>query len=97
VAPGLSQADFLQQIKHERLIELVGEGIRWWDQKRWGDYGPLASADHFIRSTGTSVAGDPNFDDPIRGKGFTVGQDKLFAIPQFALDLNPNLIQNPGY
>ncbi|MDA0196495.1 MAG: RagB/SusD family nutrient uptake outer membrane protein [Bacteroidetes bacterium] len=97
VAPGLSQADFLQQIKHERLMELAGEGIRWFDQKRWGDYGPSASGDHFIPSTGTSVAGDPNFNDPITGKGFTVGQDELFAIPQNELDLNPNLIQNPGY
>ena len=44
--PGLSQADFLTQLKHERLTELVGEGHRWEDLARWGDLGPqLASRD----------------------------------------------------
>ncbi|MBE7169757.1 MAG: RagB/SusD family nutrient uptake outer membrane protein [Williamsia sp.] len=46
VKPGLNQADFLNQLKHERLTELVGEGHRWEDLYRWGDLGPqLASRD----------------------------------------------------
>ncbi|RYF78315.1 MAG: RagB/SusD family nutrient uptake outer membrane protein [Cytophagaceae bacterium] len=44
--PGLSQAQFLTQLKHERLLELSGEGHRWNDLARWGDLGPqLASRD----------------------------------------------------
>lgn len=44
--PGLSQSDFLEQIKHERLLELTGEGHRWTDLVRWGDLGPgLADQD----------------------------------------------------
>jgi len=43
---GLTQADFLNQLKHERVTELVGEGHRWEDLLRWGDLGPqLASRD----------------------------------------------------
>ena len=39
VKPGLSQDQFLEQIKHERLLELTGEGHRWNDLLRWGDLG----------------------------------------------------------
>ena len=39
VKPGLSQSDFLEQLKHERLVELAGEGHRWNDLARWGDLG----------------------------------------------------------
>lgn len=46
VKPGLSQQEFLEQIKHERLVELAGEGHRWNDLARWGDLGPaLAERD----------------------------------------------------
>lgn len=44
--PGLNQQQFLEQLKHERITELAGEGHRWDDLDRWGDLGPqLASRD----------------------------------------------------
>lgn len=44
--PGLSQQQFVEQLKHERITELTGEGHRWDDLDRWGDLGPqLASRD----------------------------------------------------
>ena len=77
--PGLSQTDFLNQLKHERITELTGEGHRWEDLARWGDLGPgLASR-------------DPGFAN------FKKGKDEFMPIPQFDLDANPNLKQNPGY
>lgn len=39
--PGLS---FLNQLKHERVTELSGEGHRWADLARWGDLSPLLSS-----------------------------------------------------
>ncbi|WP_192822146.1 RagB/SusD family nutrient uptake outer membrane protein [Rufibacter sp. LB8] len=39
--PGLDQLRFLNQLKHERITELSGEGHRWNDLARWGDLGPL--------------------------------------------------------
>ncbi|MFL5739557.1 MAG: RagB/SusD family nutrient uptake outer membrane protein [Flavisolibacter sp.] len=77
--PGLSQAQFLNQLKHERITELSGEGHRWEDLSRWGELGPqLASR-------------DPAFAN------FKVGKNEFLPIPQFDLDINPNLKQNPGY
>jgi hypothetical protein len=77
--PGLNQADFLTQLKHERITELTGEGHRFEDLARWGDLGPgLATRD----------AGFANFK---------TGKDELLPIPQYDLDVNPNLKQNPGY
>lgn len=44
--PGLNQQQFLEQLKHERITELSGEGHRWDDLARWGELGPqLASRD----------------------------------------------------
>jgi hypothetical protein len=40
IKPGMSEAQFLEQIKHERVTELSGEGHRWNDLARWGDLGP---------------------------------------------------------
>ncbi|HTJ12067.1 MAG TPA: RagB/SusD family nutrient uptake outer membrane protein [Dinghuibacter sp.] len=79
VKPGLSQADFLTQLKHERLVELCGEGHRWEDLARWGDLSSALSSR------------DPSFAH------FKTGRDEFLPIPQFDLDLNPNLRQNPGY
>jgi hypothetical protein len=39
VRPGMGQDEFLEQIKHERLLELAGEGHRWNDLARWDDLG----------------------------------------------------------
>lgn len=46
VKPGLGHDAFLEQLKHERVTELSGEGHRWNDLARWGDLGPgLAAKD----------------------------------------------------
>jgi starch-binding outer membrane protein, SusD/RagB family len=79
VMPGLSKDQFLQQLKHERITELAGEGHRWEDLVRWGELGPeLAPRD----------AGFANF---------AKGKNEFLPIPQFDLDINPNLVQNNGY
>jgi tetratricopeptide (TPR) repeat protein len=77
--PGLSQAGFLSQLKHERITELSGEGHRWEDLARWGDLGPALA----VRDAGFA--------------NFKPGKDEFLPIPQYDLDVNPKLKQNPGY
>jgi starch-binding outer membrane protein, SusD/RagB family len=77
--PGLTQAQFLTQLKHERITELSGEGHRWEDLVRWGELSPAL------------VSRDQGFAN------FKAGKHELLPIPQFDLDNNPNLKQNPGY
>jgi hypothetical protein len=36
--PGLDKSAFLEQLKHERVVELSGELVRFFDLKRWGMY-----------------------------------------------------------
>jgi len=79
VQPGLDKEAFREQIMHERTVELAGEVVRYFDQKRWGLYQAADS----IR--------DPNF------RTFKDGRSEFQPIPQAELDLNENLIQNPGY
>lgn len=54
--PGLTAVPFLEQLKHERITELAGEGWRWADLLRWGDLG-----------TGLAVR-DPDFTNFVQGR-----------------------------
>ncbi len=76
---GLNKESFLEQLKHERVVELSGELTRFFDLKRWGMYN-VSNAER-----------DPNFET------FVNGRSEVQPIPQSELDLNSNLIQNPGY
>lgn len=81
--PGLSQAQFREQIKHERVTELSGEGWRWHDLVRWGELATSAPAN--------VVARDPSFAN------FQAPRDIFLPIPQRDIDINPNLEQNTGF
>ena len=76
---GNDQELFLEQLKHERVVELSGELVRFFDLKRWG----MFNSSNAVR--------DPNFET------FKEGRSEFQPIAQSELDLNGNLIQNPGY
>lgn len=77
VMPGLGQQQFRDQLKHERITELSGEGHRWDDLDRWGDLGPqLAGRD----------AGFANFK-PGRDELLPIPQQDIDADPN--LHQNP--------
>jgi starch-binding outer membrane protein, SusD/RagB family len=82
--PGLSQAQFQQQIEHERITELTGESVRWNDLSRWGYFDDAAKL-------AILKARDPEFNN------FVIGRNKYMPIPQSELDINPNLVQNPNW
>ncbi len=80
-----------QAIIDERIMELTGEGHRFFDLVRW----ELADD---ILGPGSTIA---NGRHPKSLAGptavFTVGQDELLWIPVPELQANPNLRPNPGY
>lgn len=82
---GLSQAQFREAVRHERTVELVGEGHRKWDLIRWGIW----------LSTMKSL---PDIDLPAAGKANITSRYELLPVPDVEIAKNPNLLpNNPGY
>ncbi|WP_299767896.1 RagB/SusD family nutrient uptake outer membrane protein [uncultured Dokdonia sp.] len=91
LANNISQADLRQAIRDERVMELTGEGHRFFDLVRWG------IADEIL-GQGSTVA-DGNHPKSLAGPAafFTPSQDEVLWIPLSELQANPNLTQNQGY
>ena len=84
IRPGMSQEEFLEQLQHERVVELAGESTRWNDLVRWGLLDDPAEVARI-------AARDPDFEN------FQVNRDKLLPIPRAELDINSALEQNEGF
>ena len=68
----------------ERLLELAGEGQRWFDLRRWHLQGIITLNNAYFSSNVPNM----NFQSP---------KHLYFPIPNSELDVNPNVSQNPGY
>lgn len=84
VRPGMTAAQFQLQLEHERITELSGESVRWNDLARWGYFEDVAKLAQ-LRGR------DSEFNN------FVIGRNKFMPIPQAEIDINPNLVQNPGW
>lgn len=79
-----SQAVF-ERIQQERAVELVAEGHRWDDLRRWNLAKTLLPGDIY-GFTGKRLM----------TRVFT-DKDMLWPIPGEEMDINPNLVNNPGW
>jgi hypothetical protein len=97
--------DLGEEIRRERRIELVLEGQRYFDIKRW-EIGPVLGEDVL----GVNVAWLPNpeatsslrkdddgFIIALTGRNFDPSRHYLWPIPLPQLERNPDLVQNPGW
>lgn len=86
-----SQQEVFDAIVNERIMELTGEGHRFFDLVRWG----LADE---VLGAGSTIA-DGRHPKSLAGSTafFTANQDEFIWIPIPELNANPNLTQNPGY
>ncbi|MBL7112288.1 MAG: RagB/SusD family nutrient uptake outer membrane protein [Bacteroidales bacterium] len=74
-----------EQIMHERLVELCGESLRWYDLDRWGILHDQSSINVVASER------DAEFNN------FQLGISHLFPIPNRELSLYPGLTQNTGF
>jgi len=80
-----SKDEVFERIKHERAVELAAEGHRFGDLKRWGLLETLNG------KAEKSFTGKTYYTKVVRER------DYLWPIPQTEIDINSNLIQNPGW
>jgi hypothetical protein len=80
----MSQELMRTQIRHERVTELSGEGMRWYDINRYGLLDTQAGIDEL-------KGRDADFNN------FVLGKSKLLPIPQSDIDIDRSIKQNPGY
>ena len=103
LSAGLSQADMREAIKRERRVEFNCEGIRFNDIRRW------KQGEQFLNVAlyGMNFRGTARTDDAANPNAFfkrTFYKNKSFSkkmylwpVPQAQMDINPNLVQAPGY
>ena len=83
---GLSKEQLRQEIRHERRIELAGEGLYYYDIRRWKIAEIVLNIDVFN-----------NKGARIDGRSFNATRDYLWPVPSIAIQNNPALTQNPNY
>lgn len=81
---GLTQSGFRDIIRRERIIEMVGEGILYYDYHRW-------------RLLETTMNQPAVAVVPLENRVFTAPRDYTWPIPEYELINNPNLEQNSGW
>ena len=93
---GLSKEAMREAIRLERRIEFAGEGYYYHDIRRWGIAQDVMNDAYVYKS---NLAPDAGIDGGSVGgqRKFRADRDYLFPIPYTQIDLNPNLVQNPGY
>ena len=79
---GLTKEQMRDRIRQERRVELALEGLRWSDIKRW------KTAETYIPTL---------VDQGGQRRVFNPAKHYLMPFPQSEIDVNPNLVQNPGY
>lgn len=106
--PGLSKEQMRNVIRNERRVELVFEGLRWADIRRW-EIGPQVMVDalgydaDFLKEgaypgDGMGTTEDWQYRTKIIDKRqFNPAKDYLWPIPQIEMNANKNMVQNPYY
>ncbi|GGF21887.1 RagB/SusD family nutrient uptake outer membrane protein [Hymenobacter cavernae] len=84
VAASFNQATLRTQLRHERITELAGEGIRWSDLVRYKLFETPEGLNEL-------KARDADFNN------FIYPKNALLPIPQTDIDVDRTLKQNPGF
>ncbi|PTN07548.1 RagB/SusD family nutrient uptake outer membrane protein [Mangrovibacterium marinum] len=81
----------LEDVKHERVLELALEGHRYYDLLRWGElaerFNALQNSDSYFKK----------FVSSSDFQGFVSNKHEWLPIPINEINTNPSINQNPGY
>lgn len=80
-----TKEEMFKRIRHERAVELCCEGHSYADMKRWGTLEELNGKKEY------KLLNNTWYTRKVTARNY------LWGIPPGELDMNPNLIQNPGY
>lgn len=92
----------LQNVKDEKRFELYLESCRFVDLVRWGD-APTALAGHYEKvpefTLDENGVGSVTWNPYNTGKthGYQAGKNEVYPFPYSEMQVNENLVQNPGY
>jgi hypothetical protein len=97
-AGGVPSGDELREVLHrERSIEFLNEGHRYFDLRRWKEAPEVMSRKPRAWNMDGRTAADFYRLVPLRETFERVWKSYWLAIPIQDLNVNPNLVQNPGY
>ena len=90
----------LADIKTEKRLELCNECVRYQDLLRWGDaYDTLKDQGKQVAFYGFLGGNVLEVAYPVQQPeaGFKKNKNELLPFPYSELNVNPNIVQNPGY
>ncbi len=90
---GLSNDEFTEKYRRERMVELAFEGHRFWDVRRWKD----GASQRSIIEMQVTKNGDRYTYNRVPKSRYWDDKMYLFPIPDSEIRKNPNLTQNPGW
>jgi hypothetical protein len=100
---GGSQDEIREAIRRERRVEFNCEGIRFHDIRRWKIAEQALNRDMFgMNFNGTEKSDDVTNTKAYYKRTFNMRRSfnkkmYLWPVPQAQMDINPNLVQMPGY
>lgn len=92
-----SQEEMRAVVRHERLIELAFEGLRYFDIRRWKIAENVIPGKIYGMTYKDNDGTLKTVDIQSFDKTFVTNRDYLWPIPQKERELNPNLTKNPNW
>jgi len=92
-----SQSEMRAIVRHERMVELAFEGLRYFDIRRWKIAESVIPGKIYGMTYEDDNGNLKTIDIQSFDKSFEANRDYLWPIPQKERELNPNLTKNPNW
>ena len=96
ITTGKSQDELREIVRHERLVELAFEGLRFFDIRRWRIAEDVMPGKVY-GMTYEETIGNLKTVEVLAWENFFSERNYLWPVPQAERELNPGLGQNPNW